>query len=145
MIVVGGGVIGLAIAWRTAQQGRSVTVIDPSPGQGASWTAAGMLAPATELYYGEHELYALNQASVRRYPEFAAELEGITGREVGLRTEGTVLTAWDGADMSALADLHAFHSTLGDVGTSVDALGARAARAGAGGSARPAWRAVRAR
>ena len=33
--VIGGGVIGLAVAWRAAQRGMSVLVADPAPGGGA--------------------------------------------------------------------------------------------------------------
>lgn len=113
VIVVGAGAIGLSIAWRAAQRGLRVAVVDPQPGSGASWTAAGMLAPATELYYGEQELFALNQASARLYPEFAAELEAATGQSVGYRAAGTLLTAWDAADLASLQDLHRFHSSLG--------------------------------
>ncbi|MCU1688737.1 MAG: glycine oxidase ThiO, partial [Jatrophihabitantaceae bacterium] len=113
VIVVGGGVIGLAIAWRAAQRGLSAAVVDPDPGSGASRTAAGMLAPATELYYGERELYGLNRASADLYEGFAAELEAATGLPVGYRAEGTLLTAWDAADLASLHDLHRFHSTLG--------------------------------
>ena len=46
-------VIGLVIAWRRAQRGLGVTSSTPAPGGGASRTAAGMLAPVTELHYGE--------------------------------------------------------------------------------------------
>ena len=46
-VVVGGGVIGLGIAWRAALAGMTVTVVDEAPGRGASWAAAGMLAPVT--------------------------------------------------------------------------------------------------
>lgn len=113
VIVVGAGVIGLAIAWRAAQAGLRAAVVDPAPGSGASWTAAGMLAPATELYYGEHELYGLNRASADLYPDFAAELEALTGQSVGYRASGTLLTAWDAADLASLSDLHTFHSALG--------------------------------
>jgi len=52
-VVVGGGVIGLGIAWRAARAGLAVTVVDETPGRGASWAAAGMLAPVTEVHYGE--------------------------------------------------------------------------------------------
>ena len=45
VLVIGGGVIGLAIAWRAAQRGLAVIVADPSPGQGATYAAAGMLTP----------------------------------------------------------------------------------------------------
>src|SRR5690606_6633309 len=48
VVVVGGGAIGLASAWRLAQRGLAVTIVDPAPGGGASAVAAGMLAPVTE-------------------------------------------------------------------------------------------------
>src|SRR5204862_220201 len=47
--VIGGGVIGLSVAWRLAGRGCAVTVYDPAPGAGASHVAAGMLRPAGEL------------------------------------------------------------------------------------------------
>jgi glycine oxidase len=113
VIVVGGGVIGLATAWRCAQRGLRVTVVDPAPGQAASATAAGLLAPVTELHYEGRELLALNLASARRYPEFAAELQDVTGVDVGYRPCGTVAAAWDAADLAQLRDLHAFQASLG--------------------------------
>src|SRR5215468_2064511 len=112
VIVVGGGVIGLGIAWRLAQRDRRVTIVDPSPGGGASTTAAGMLAPVTELHYEGRELLALNLDSARRYPAWAAELADATGIDIGYRACGTVQAAWDAADLAALRDLHAFHRTL---------------------------------
>ena len=45
VIVVGGGVIGTAIAWRAAVAGRTVTLIDPGTDDKASLVAAGMLGP----------------------------------------------------------------------------------------------------
>ncbi|MGN6609531.1 MAG: FAD-dependent oxidoreductase, partial [Jatrophihabitans sp.] len=78
--VVGGGVIGVAIAWRCAQRGLQVTVLDPEPDRGAWHTAAGMLAPVTELHYTETPLLRLNLDSLRRYPAFVADLAGETGR-----------------------------------------------------------------
>jgi glycine oxidase len=113
VVVVGGGVIGLATAWRCAQRGLRVTVVDRAPGEGASATAAGMLAPVTELHYEGRELLALNLESARRYPRFAAELQDATGVDVGYRPCGTVVAAWDAADLAQLRDLHAFHASLG--------------------------------
>src|SRR5680860_1916227 len=45
VLVAGGGLIGLSVAWHAAQRGLSVTVVDQAPGAGASYAAAGMLAP----------------------------------------------------------------------------------------------------
>ena len=113
VIIVGAGVIGLGIAWRCAQRGLDVTVVDPAPGSGASTTAAGMLAPVTELHYGEQALLKLNLDSARRYPAFADELSAVTGLSVGYRRTGTVSVGWDAADLAALRDLRAFGETLG--------------------------------
>ncbi len=112
-IIIGGGVIGLSIAWRCAQRGIGVTVVDPAPGSGATWTAAGMLAPATELHYGEQALLHLGLASAHRYPAFVAELEDVAGVPVGYRRDGTIVSAWDTADLAGLRDLQAFGESLG--------------------------------
>lgn len=113
VIVVGGGVIGLSIAWRAAQRGFSVVVVDPSPGSGASHHAAGMLAPVTEVHYGEESLLALNLASARRYPSFVAEVEDAAGTTVGYRECGTLAIAFDADDKAALNDLHEYQTSLG--------------------------------
>lgn len=113
VVVVGAGVIGLSAAWRCTQRGLSVTVLDPRPGSGASWTAAGMLAPVTELHYEGRALLALNQESAARYPRFVAELAELTGLPVGYARCGTVQVAWDAADLAALRDLQAFQAALG--------------------------------
>jgi glycine oxidase len=113
VVVVGGGVIGLAVAWRAALGGLSVTCIDPRPGGGASWAAAGLLAPVTEVQYGEDSLLNLNLASAGRYPSFVAELEQATGLDVGYRQCGTLAVALNGDDKVALDELHAFQQRLG--------------------------------
>ena len=96
--VVGGGLIGLASAWRLAQRGLQVCVIDPAPAQAASRAAAGMLAPVSEVTYGETALLGFAMESLRRYPDFVAELEAICGEPVGLRREGTLIIATDAGD-----------------------------------------------
>ncbi len=113
VVVVGGGVIGLGVAWRARLAGLSVTLVDPAPGAGASWAAAGMLAPVTEVHDGEEGLLALNLASAARYPSFVAELEDATGLDVGYRRCGTLAVAADANDRAVLDDLHAFQSRLG--------------------------------
>jgi glycine oxidase len=94
--VVGGGVIGLAAAWRARQRGLEVAVLDRGAfGQGASRAAAGMLAPVAEADLQERELLHINLESARRWPAFAEELRDVTGVDVGYRACGTLLVARD--------------------------------------------------
>jgi glycine oxidase len=125
VIVVGGGVIGLAAAWRLAETGVAVTLCDDAPGRGASWASAGMLAPATEVHYGEEALLRLNLEAARRWPSFVADLEGASSRVVGYRQCGTLAVARDGDELAALADHYSYQREL-DLG--VERLTARAVR-----------------
>jgi len=111
--VVGGGVIGLSAAWRLAQRGDAVTLYDPAPGSGASHVAAGMLAPVTEVHYGEEAVLELNLESARRYPRFVAELERATELTTGYQPSGTIVVARDGDDLAALDRLSSFQRDLG--------------------------------
>lgn len=112
-VVIGGGVIGLAAAWRSARAGLDVALVDPRPGSGASWAAAGMLAPVTEVRFGEEPLLRLNIAARERYPSFVAELEDVTQQDVGYRDRGTLVAARDADDNAVLADLFGFQRELG--------------------------------
>ncbi len=104
MLIIGGGVIGLAIGWRAAQRGLKVIVADPAPGYGASHAAAGMLTPVAEAAYAERELFELGRRSLSQYPEFAAELTEVTGASVGFRRTGTLLVGYDADDMAMVAE-----------------------------------------
>ncbi|RZE88101.1 glycine oxidase ThiO [Streptomyces albidoflavus] len=113
VVVAGGGIIGLVTAWRAAQRGLAVTVVDPAPGGGAAQVAAGMLAAVTELHFGEERLLALNLASAERYPAFAAELAEASGQELGYRRCGTLAVALDADDRAYLRELHALQLRSG--------------------------------
>ncbi|MCT9110863.1 glycine oxidase ThiO [Streptomyces mirabilis] len=113
VLVIGGGIIGLVTAWRAAQRGFTVTVVDPEPGGGAARVAAGMLAAVTELHYGEQTLLGLNLASARRYPDFAAELTEASGQDLGYRRCGTLAVALDADDRAHLRELHALQHRSG--------------------------------
>ena len=113
VVVIGAGVIGLAVAWRAAARGAPVTLVDPDPGRGASHVAAGMLAPVTEVHYGEERLLALTLESSRRWPGFVRDLEASSGTTCGYRTEGTLAVAVDAADRASLADLADYQQGLG--------------------------------
>jgi glycine oxidase len=125
VVIAGGGLIGVAVAWRAALRGLTVQLVDDAPGSGASYAAAGMLAPVSEASYGEERLLALARASLATYPGFVAELEEASGMSVGLRTHGTLLVGFDADDMRVVADLHAFH---GELGLSAERLTASACR-----------------
>ncbi|MFF0817370.1 glycine oxidase ThiO [Rhodococcus sp. NPDC003318] len=99
--VVGGGVIGLAVAWRAARSGWAATVYDPRVGSGASWVAGGMLAPLSEGWPGEDDVLAVGAASLDRWPEFGTELERATG-ETLFTSQSSMTVALDAADASDL-------------------------------------------
>ena len=112
--VVGGGVIGLATAWELSRNGHEVTVVSPTPGRdGASWVAAGMLAPVTEAQFGESALTALLLEGAGRWPAFADALEAASGQSVGYDTTGTLTVALDASDRASLDDLLAYQHSLG--------------------------------
>ncbi len=127
VLVIGGGVIGLAIAWRTAQRGLRVTLADPAPGAGATRAAAGMLTPVAEAAYAERELYVLGRASLDRYPAFAAELTKLTGLATGFRATGTLQVAYDSDDLAVLLEQHRLQESFGQAGTRMTARQCREA------------------
>lgn len=112
VVVVGGGPIGLATAWRAAQAGMEVAVFDAGL-MGAFNAAAGMLAPVTEAHFGEGGLLELNVRSAEMYPEFCRELVDLTEAELGYRRVGTLTVARDGDDMQELERLLAFRQKTG--------------------------------
>jgi glycine oxidase len=97
--VVGGGIIGLAVTWRARQRGLSVAVIERGAigGECASGVAAGMLAPISEVEFGEagRRVLELGLRSAEMWPSFAGELSQATDLEVGLRQSGTLVVARD--------------------------------------------------
>jgi glycine oxidase len=123
--VIGGGVIGLAVGWRAAAAGLSVVIADPTPGEGASHVAAGMLAPVGEAHFGERALLALNLASWRRYPSFCAELEAAAGQPSGYQPSGMLLVARDADEHAALDREYRYRASLG---LGVERLSARECR-----------------
>jgi glycine oxidase len=106
--IIGGGVIGLSVAWRARARGLSVVVFDRGEIGGATTrVAAGMLAPVSEADPQERALLALGLESGRMWGAFADELRDVTSLDVGLRTHGTLAVARDGDEKEALErELH---------------------------------------
>lgn len=89
-IILGGGIIGLSLAFELRKTGRSIIVLDRrEPGREASHAAAGMLAPrGADLRPPLREL-ALASAAI--YREFVQEIEDASGMKADLRRQGTIL------------------------------------------------------
>lgn len=124
VVVVGGGVIGSTTAWRVAETGRGVALVDPELTVSASWVAGGMLAPLAEAWPGEERLLELGTESLRLWPDFAERLTAVAD-DPGLRTHGTLVLAADSADREVLATL-AWH--LGERGRDAERLNGRELR-----------------
>ncbi|HUR86378.1 MAG TPA: glycine oxidase ThiO [Solirubrobacteraceae bacterium] len=114
VVVIGGGAIGLAIAWRVAQRGTPVCLLERGElGAGTSRVAAGMLAPVTEADPRELTLLALGLRSAREWPAFAAELQDASGADPGLRRCGALVVARNADEAAALERELALRLELG--------------------------------
>jgi glycine oxidase len=126
VVVIGGGVIGLAVAWRAAQRGHAVRLLERGElGAGTSRVAAGMLAPVTEADAGELALLELGLRSARSWPAFADELAAASGSDPGLRRCGSLVVARDRDEAVALERELALRL---DLGLDVERVLASAAR-----------------
>jgi glycine oxidase len=113
-VIVGGGVIGLASAWRAARRGLRVAVLERErPAAGATGVAAGMLAPVGEASWGEESLLEINLESLRRWPGFARELESDASVDVGFAECGALHVALDRDEAEELRRRHELHRRLG--------------------------------
>ena len=110
--IVGGGPIGLAGAWRAAQRGLRVCVLDAGD-PGAWHVAAGMLAPVAEANFGEDALLDMSLRAAAGFPAFCAELAEASGIDPGLRRSGTLVVARDRDEAEALDRLLAFRRRIG--------------------------------
>ena len=113
--VIGGGVIGLAVARRLALSGRSVRVHRPGgsgapPDQrGASWVAGGMLAPHSEGWPGEERLLRIGLESLALW--HADFLDGLPAEVV--TAHESLVVAVDRADAADLRTVGAWLAAQG--------------------------------
>lgn len=98
ILIIGGGVIGLAIAIELKLRGAHVTVLCRDFQAAATHAAAGMLAPDAENIPDE-AMYALCWRSRSLYPDWTRKLEDLTGLKTGYRPCGILgLATGDKAD-----------------------------------------------
>jgi len=121
-LIVGGGVIGLSLAFELLERGRSVVVLErDEPGCGASDVAAGMLAPVSEADTGPDAVVGLGQESLRRYPGFVKRVEAASGVDCAYRTDGMI---WVATNRDERAELEHIEGTLRGKDLEAQRLGA---------------------
>ena len=124
-VIVGGGVIGAAIAFELAGEKLRVVVIDrQQPGREASWAAAGMLSPGPDSAEAV-PLVPLGKESLALYPEFVAGIEEASGRTVEFAREGT-FEVFAGAQAESMRDK--MIEEYGDLGLAIETIAVEAAR-----------------
>ena len=113
VLIIGGGVIGLSLAWDLARHGQSVQVIDRGePGREASWAGAGILPPAS-WKSALHPYDQLRALSNELHPEWAATLSRESGTDTGYRKCGGIYLARTPGEAAALT---AWANSAGDEG-----------------------------
>ncbi len=112
-VIVGAGVIGLAIAHELLCRGMRVTLVDPGqPGRGASWASAGVLAPQGALPWYRPYL-DLCLASLDMFADWSAHLLEETGIDVEYRTDGGLQVAFDDEESEELSQRYHHQQELG--------------------------------
>ncbi|CAN5642970.1 glycine oxidase ThiO [soil metagenome] len=102
VVIVGGGVIGLSIAYALAREGVSVTVLDRAePGRAASWAGAGIIAPGSDREI-PLAMARLRTRSARLFPGWSQALLDETGIDNGYRRCGGVDVAFTPEQEQAL-------------------------------------------
>jgi glycine oxidase len=100
--IVGGGIVGLSIAWRLIQTGYMVSVFDQSRvGSEASWAGAGMLAPGGEVDEST-AIRSLAIESRRIYNRFVRDLELDSDLQIDYQECGALDVAYSDQELAAL-------------------------------------------
>jgi glycine oxidase len=106
VVVIGGGVIGCAVARQIAARGATVELVERDvPGRAATWAAGGMLSPLGEA--GDHPAFLdLAAQSLDRYAQFVSELAAQTGIDVEYMPAGKlhVMTGGSRAELDSLIE-----------------------------------------
>jgi len=116
-VIVGGGVIGLSLAFRLLSAGQTVTVVERGTiGQGASWAAAGYMEPSL----AETETAKIEWQSLKDWPQFVKEVEECSGQDVDFQTRGQLRIAYSETE----PEVRAGHDARVAAGWQVEALSA---------------------
>ena len=89
ILIIGGGLIGLSIAYEFARNKFKVEVLSKNRSESAGFVAAGMLATHAEGL--EDELFIFGQQSQNLIPEWIKNIEHDSGIDCGLKKCGIVV------------------------------------------------------
>lgn len=104
VVVVGGGIIGLSLAYELGRRGRPVRLLDRQrPGREASWAGAGILTPAN-MEGARSPIDRLRALSLDRLRSWAEELREETHVDTGLRRCGSLRLAMTSEEAAALEE-----------------------------------------
>ncbi len=111
--IVGGGIIGLSVAWRLAQSGWQIEVFDKAQvGQEASWAAAGMLAPGGEVD-ADSPMAQLAIESRQLFRAFVDSLEAESGVSIDMQEAGAIELAYSDDELNKLQHKAMVQSGIG--------------------------------
>lgn len=106
IVIIGGGNIGLAIAYELSRHNLNVLVLEKNKiGKGAAWASGGMLRPLTECTENK-KLLSLALESHALYPRYVQDLEQESGISVEYQTKGSLILAPSSASWKALRELY---------------------------------------
>lgn len=103
ILIIGGGVVGLALGWRLRREGARVSIVDRGGcGRGTERASAGLLQAAPDVAAKHPELLSLTLPAHRAWREFADELEAASGIPLGYGTRGLLVASLDESDDAVL-------------------------------------------
>ena len=112
-VIIGGGVIGCAIAWKLAEAGTRVALLERGqPGRESSYAAGGMLAAQVESD-PRTPFFKLATASRNLFPDFVRKLQAKSGIGVEYRRDGTLMLSLRPEDDEEIEDSFALQKSLG--------------------------------
>ncbi len=120
VLVVGAGIIGLASSFRLARRGHDVTLLDPSPGAGATRAAAGMIAASAEATSGERDNFELQREALAAWRRLNDELAGVGAAPVALQRPGSLVVGWSAGDRGAVRRFGEVAAQVGAPARAVD-------------------------
>lgn len=103
IVIIGGGVIGLAAAYELAKRNHPVLLLEKEEyGGQATGAAAGMLAPYSEIAEDPDDFFKMAHHSLQIYPKWQAEVKEVSGLDFEYTQSGSLYVVFHEADELAL-------------------------------------------